>query len=43
MARPIGIHHLRPGQPNRAYEIIETKIRRSPAGEIDGWGLKVLP
>lgn len=25
-ARPIAIHHLRPGQPNRAYEITETKL-----------------
>jgi hypothetical protein len=26
MARPIGIHHLRPKQPNRAYEIVAEKI-----------------
>ena len=25
MARPVALHHLRPGQPNRAFEIIETK------------------
>jgi len=43
MARPVGIHHLRPNQPNQAYEIIETKFRRSPAGKIEGWGLKLLP
>lgn len=43
MARPVGIHHLRPHQPNHAFEIIETKFRRSPAGKIDGWGLKLLP
>lgn len=43
MARPVGIHHLRPDQPNRAYEIIETKFRRSPVGKIEGWGLKLLP
>ncbi|MEK0448230.1 MAG: hypothetical protein RL088_498 [Verrucomicrobiota bacterium] len=43
MARPVGIHHLRPGQPNRAYDVIETKFRRSPDGRIDGWGLKRLP
>jgi len=43
VARPIGIRCLRPEQPNRAYEIIETKFRRSPAGEIRGWGLKVFP
>lgn len=42
-ARPIGRHVLDPGQPNRAYDIIETKFRRSPRGEIEGWGLKVFP
>jgi len=43
MARPVGLHHLRPDQPNSAFEIIEAKLRRSHAGKIDGWGLKRLP
>lgn len=43
MARPVGIRHLRPDQPNRAYDIIEQKLRRSPTGKIEGWGVKVLP
>lgn len=43
MARPIGMHHLRPNQANRAWETIETKLRRSPFGKVEGWGLKVLP
>ena len=43
MARPIGIHHLRPHQPNRAYEIIETKFRKSPSGQSAGWGQKIIP
>lgn len=43
MARPVALKHLRPDQVNRAYEIIETKFRRNPAGKIDGWGLKILP
>ena len=43
MARPVGIHHVRPHQPNRAYSIVETKLRRSPGGKIEGWGLKVIP
>lgn len=43
VARPIGLNVLRPDQPNRAYEIIETKLRRSPSGKIDGWGLKCFP
>jgi hypothetical protein len=43
IARPIGIKTLRPEQPNRAYEIIETKLRKSPNGVVKGWGLKVFP
>lgn len=43
MARPVGLNHFRPGQPNRAFEIIKQKLRRSPAGKVEGWGLKVIP
>lgn len=43
MARPVALRHLRPDQPNRAFEIIETKLRRSPSGKTDGWGIKLLP
>lgn len=43
IARPIGIKTLRPTQINRAYEILETKFRRSPNGGIRGWGLKSFP
>jgi len=43
MARPVGLHHLRPDQPNRAFDLIQTKLRRSPAGKIEGWGFKVIP
>lgn len=43
IARPIALHHLRPDQRNRAFEIIEPKLRRSPDGKVEGWGLKVLP
>lgn len=43
MARPVGLHHLRPEQPNRAFEIVATKLRRSAAGKTEGWGLKRLP
>jgi hypothetical protein len=42
-ARPIGRHVLDPAQPNRAWEIIEPKLRLSPAGVVRGWGLKVFP
>lgn len=43
VARPIGRHLLNPGQSNRAYEILNGKFRRSRAGQIKGWGLKVYP
>jgi len=43
VARPIGLHVLRPMQKNRAFEIIEKKLRKSPQGETNGWGLKLFP
>jgi hypothetical protein len=43
VARPIGRKVLDPKQPNRAYEILKTKLRRSPAGSPIGWGLKIFP
>jgi hypothetical protein len=43
IARPIGRHVLDPAQPKRAWDIIETKFRRSRAGKVEGWGLKVFP
>lgn len=43
IARPIGVHAFRPEQPNRAYDVITTKFRRSPEGRIEGWGLKCYP
>lgn len=43
IARPIGRHVMNRAQANRAYDIIETKFRRSPGGKVEGWGLKVYP
>lgn len=43
VARPIGLHVLRPGQSNRALAIIFKKLRRSTQGDVDGWGLKLIP
>ncbi len=43
LARPIGRHVLDPQQPNRAYDVIERKLRRSRGGKVAGWGLKVFP
>ena len=37
IARPIGRKILDPAQPNRAYDIIAEKFRRSPAGNPRGW------
>ncbi|MAJ97240.1 MAG: 3-deoxy-D-manno-octulosonic acid transferase [Parcubacteria group bacterium] len=42
-ARPIGLKVLRPDQPNRAYDVIEQKFRRSNQGKIEGYGFKVFP
>ena len=43
LARPIGRKILNPGQRNKAYEILEPKFRKSAAGAVKGWGLKVFP
>lgn len=43
VARPIGRHVLKPDQPNRAFELLQPKLYRSPAGTIAGWGLKCFP
>lgn len=43
VARPIGRHLLKPEQPNRAWELLAPKFRRSPQGTLKGWGLKVFP
>lgn len=48
VARPIGIHHLRPEQPNRAFTTLERKFfcegGRAHVGEhFDGVGLKIFP
>ena len=43
VARPVGVHVLRPDQPNRAYDVIEPKLYRASDGQVDGWGLVRLP
>lgn len=43
VARPIGIHHLRPQQTNRAFDIISTKFYRSPEGNPHRWGYHSIP
>lgn len=43
VARPIGRHILSPEQPNRALALLAPKLRRSPEGEVRGWGLLCAP
>jgi len=43
VARPIGIHLLRPDQPNHAWDRILERMPKSPNGSERGWGLKVYP
>ncbi|WP_222105760.1 DUF3800 domain-containing protein [Paraburkholderia sp. BCC1885] len=42
MARPIGLHILRPEQKNRAYDVLSEKFF-SPESVVHGNGLKVFP
>lgn len=42
-ARPIGLHVLRPDQPNRAFDIIRHKFRSDSNGVVLGRGLKIFP
>lgn len=43
IARPVGLRHLRPDQPNRAFDIIEPKFDRDGNGRYQGFGLKTFP
>ncbi|MBW8843751.1 MAG: DUF3800 domain-containing protein [Burkholderiales bacterium] len=48
VARPIGLHVLRPDQPNRAFDVLTRKFYcsggRSQVGTgFEDWGLKVFP
>ena len=48
VARPIGLHVIRPEQKNRAFEILERKLYRkngseNSASSYDGYGLKCFP
>jgi hypothetical protein len=43
VAHPIGRHLVKPEQPNRAFDIVERKLRRSASGTVRGYGLKVFP
>jgi hypothetical protein len=42
-AYPIARHILTPRKRNQSYDVIEPCFRRSPTGQVRGWGLKVFP
>lgn len=43
IARPIGLHVLKPEQPNRAFDGIDRKFYRNSKGSKNGYGLKCFP
>lgn len=43
VARPVALSILRPGQPNRAMDILHGKLWRDANGRIEECGLKVFP
>ena len=48
VARPVGLHVLRPDQPNRAFDALKAKFfckggRAKVGEEFDGLGLKIVP
>jgi hypothetical protein len=43
IARPIGLHHLRPNQANRSFEILQRKLHRGLLGDVEGLGLLRVP
>jgi hypothetical protein len=43
IARPIGLHILKPEQDNRAFAIIDDKFYRNGKGNRNGYGLKCFP
>ena len=43
VAQPIARRIIKPDQPNRAYDIIEKKLRKDGKGSATGYGLKIFP
>jgi len=43
VARPVALSVLRPGQPNRAFDILRPKLWRDASGRAENCGLKVFP
>ena len=42
-AHPIARYVIEPKQPNRAFDIVSSKMRKSPIGQTKGYGLKIFP
>jgi hypothetical protein len=42
-ARPVGLSVVRPGQMNRAFQILQKKLHRNHEGEVDGHGFYLYP
>ena len=43
VARPIGLHVLKPEQQNRAYDVLKEKFHKNGSGKVEGVGLKIFP
>ena len=43
VARPVGVSILRPGQENRAFDVLRRKFYTNGDGRRAGWGLKRFP
>lgn len=43
VARPVGVHTLRPTQANRAYDVLQPKFYANGQGGVQGWGFKCFP
>ena len=42
-ARPIGLSVVRPGQMNRAFQILQKKLHKNQDGEVAGYGFHLYP
>lgn len=42
-ARPVGLSVIRPGQSNRAFEVLQKKFHKNNEGEALGYGFYLYP
>lgn len=42
-ARPVGLSVVRPGQSNRAFQILQKKFHKNGQGEVSGYGFYLYP